>query len=72
MKSSTNAYINTVRQITQQESKQVLKSIAKIFGILMELRIKEMAEKEKDIAVKSSTNRLQEYCLPTLKKVSEC
>ena len=37
VKSSTNAYINTVRQITQQESKQVLKSIAKICGILTNL-----------------------------------
>ena len=34
---STNVYINTVRQITQQESKQVLKGIAKICGILTEL-----------------------------------
>ena len=65
MKSSTNVYMNTVCQITQQESKQVLKSIAKICGILTDLWIKEMAEEEKDIALKSSNNQLQEYRLPT-------
>ena len=65
MKSSTNAYINTICQITQQESKQVLKSIAKICGILTDLWIGEMAEEEKDIAVNSSTNGLQEYRLPS-------
>ena len=38
-KSSTNAHMSTVCQITQQESKQVLKGIAKTCGILTDLLV---------------------------------
>ena len=36
-KASTNAYINTIFQITQQETKQMLKGIAKTCGIQTDL-----------------------------------
>ena len=39
VKYSTNAYINTVCQLTQQESKQVLKGIAKNCGIQTDLLV---------------------------------
>ena len=39
MKSSTNAYINTVCQLTQQESEQVLKGLEENCGVQTDLPV---------------------------------